>query len=153
MIGLYPIGTPCIFYGILFQNRDLLEEMQRTELLAASSKQTLKVMEDFVKARDGEETLAKFREHQDALARKALCSFSLKKLKEKHRASLKPSLDARLKALAEERATSTEAFDTDKKVQERLDKAFEDSHPTEVIGRDLDDIVKRAILKLQQGTS
>jgi hypothetical protein len=45
MIGLYPIGTPAIFYGLLFKNRDLLEEMQRTELLMYRTRDSIEVFE------------------------------------------------------------------------------------------------------------
>ena len=120
MVAMYPIGTPMIFYSILFQNRDLLHEMQRTELLASASKKSIKSMENLVLAHNGHEALEKFQERQAEIAAASVRRF------------------AKLKA---------KPVDT-KDILAKVAEEAKDYKPKEV-PTDLNEIVKRAILKIQ----
>ena len=73
-------GTPAIFRLQLFRNRDLLHEMQRTELLASEAKKSIEVMEKIIRAHDGMETLNEFTERQQLIRASAIQKFSIRHL-------------------------------------------------------------------------
>ena len=151
MIVVYPIGTPCIFYAILFQNRDLLEEMQRTELLAASTKESIKVMEEFVLHHEGEEMLEEFRNRQSKIAAGAIKRFASIKMSSRSTEEIRDSIrekEEQFEESAQERDAKWKS-----EIDLRLSKSFEETSITSLqSGRSVDDIVKRAILKLQANT-
>jgi len=65
---------------MLFRNRDLLNEMQRTELLLEASNKTISVQKSIVRAHKGEEALARFNKRAELLSGAAIQQFSLLKL-------------------------------------------------------------------------
>ena len=136
MIGMYPIGTPCIFYSILFSNRDLLEEMKRTELLAASSKANIKAMEQFVLAHDGQQTLKDFKARQDKIADQAVKRFA--------------KLNTKLASAAENGGVEGPLTPGGSKNPNAGQKVPGIRHVSaNASGKDVDEVIKNSILKLQ----